>query len=336
MGYSVEVVGRRKLLTCIAAALISGAAVAAPLQAASFRLEQATDRVVVNLDGRPIATYVYRDKVVRRPYFANLHAPDGTPVTRNWPPKAGEDPTDHADMHPGLWLAFGDISGVDFWRNKGSVEHERFVEPPTARQAVANFTVLNRYVDPSSQQVLCHEEALYSFRSSSAGVLLIWQSKFSSPREFYFGDQEEMGLGLRIATPLTVTHGGQILDTQGRRDEREIWGKKALWCDYSKQIGNKHVGVTLLTDPANFAGCWMHVRDYGLLVANPFGRNAFTKEPPSKVSVGKSETLRLRFGILLHATRAKDTDIRAAYKDFQRDLASMDWDKSGWIEDCAQ
>ena len=32
-----------------------------------------------------------------------------------------QDLDDHPTMHPGLWLAFGDINGADFWRNKGRV-----------------------------------------------------------------------------------------------------------------------------------------------------------------------------------------------------------------------
>jgi len=46
------------------------------------------------------------------------------------PPRAGKDSTDHDRMHPGIWLGFGDVSGVDFWRNRGRMEHVRFAEPP--------------------------------------------------------------------------------------------------------------------------------------------------------------------------------------------------------------
>ena len=70
------------------------------------------------IGGEPAATYVYRDETITRPYFAHVHAPGGMPLTRNHPPIAGTDPTDHAALHPGLWLAFGDLSGADDWRNR--------------------------------------------------------------------------------------------------------------------------------------------------------------------------------------------------------------------------
>jgi hypothetical protein len=46
---------------------------------------------------------------------------------------------------------------------------------------------------------------------------------------------------------------------------------------------------------------------------NPFGRQAFTKGEPSRVVVKRSETLSLRFGVLV---RGGDLDRQAAYQDF--------------------
>ena len=48
-----------------------------------------------------------------------------------------------------------------------------------------------------------------------------------------FGEQEEMGLGIRAATTITVKNGGRILDSEGRVNEKGVWGKRAEWYDYS-------------------------------------------------------------------------------------------------------
>jgi hypothetical protein len=118
-----------------------------------------------------------------------------------------------------------------------------------------------------------------------------------------------MGLGVRVATNLTVTRGGVITSSEGRKNEKEVWGRQADWCDYS----GKGVGVMLMPDPQNFRRSWFHARDYGLLVANPFGRQAFTKAEPSRVVVKKGEILTLRFGVLVHDG---DLDRQAAYNEF--------------------
>src|SRR5262249_7728808 len=98
----------------------------------------------IEVGGKVFTTYVYRDDKILRPYFANVHAPNGMQVTRNHPPKPG-DPTDPAELHPGIFLAFGDISRADFWRNKARVEHVEFIQPPAATDGDLTFTVRNQY-----------------------------------------------------------------------------------------------------------------------------------------------------------------------------------------------
>ena len=63
--------------------------------------------------------------------------------------------------------------------------------------------------------------------------------------------------------------------------------------------------MTIFCHPENFRPSWFHARDYGLLAANPFGRAAFNKGEPSKVVVKPGESLRLRYGMLVHAGAAR-------------------------------
>ena len=60
-----------------------------------------------------------------------------------------------------------------------------------------------------------------------------------------------------------------------------------------------------------------HARDYGLLVANPFGRAAFGAGLSSKVVVSPANSLRLRFGLLIHSSAGQDdVDLSAAYQSY--------------------
>jgi hypothetical protein len=109
----------------------------------------------INVGGKPFATYVFLDDAILRPYFAHVHAPNGTQVTRNFPPIDGQDATDHNTMHPGIWLAFGDMNKQDFWRNKGVVRHLKLIGDPEAGPGRGEFTVLNRY--EAKNKVVCDE-----------------------------------------------------------------------------------------------------------------------------------------------------------------------------------
>jgi hypothetical protein len=289
--------------------------------AAIFAISQRTNELLLTCNGSQIATYVWGDDKISRPYFKSVRTLDGLQVTRNHPPVGGTDATDHADMHPGIWLAFGDINAHDFWRNRAKIEHDRFVEEPFARTDEAGFTALNRYVSTSGQ-LICRETCRIRFKSGPEGWWLLWDSTFSSGTvEFAFGDQEEMGLGVRLATPLTVKRGGAILNSAGGQNEKGTWGKTADWIDYFGNFENKTVGIMLMTDPTNFRASSFHSRDYGLVVANPFGQNAFTKGQKSRVSVKAGERLRLRYGLLIHSLpQDKPLNRSLSYQAFLEDL----------------
>jgi hypothetical protein len=289
-----------------------------PATASRFAVEQRDDRLIITHDLKPVAHFVFADTNILRPYFAHVHTPDGIQVTRNHPPLAGVDPVDHPTMHPGIWLAFGNISGQDFWRNKATIRHDRFIETPTIRSNQLTFVTTATLVS-SNQTELAKLESHFTIRSAQHGYLLSWKATVTPLTEnFTFGDQEEMGFGIRIATPLSEKNGGSIKNSDGLIGAKNAWGKTAAWCDYSGVLSNRLVGITVLTSPINFRPSWFHSRDYGLIVANPFGQKAFTKSgEPSSVTVKKGETFTLRFAAYLHSSPTNQPpDLSTAFKSF--------------------
>ena len=285
-------------------------------------LKRTETSLVISVADLPVGTYIFADEKVARPFYAHVFALSGMPVTRTFPPKADE-PTDHAEMHPGIWLAFGDLSGEDFWRNKGRVKHGEFVAEPKAEGDRATFVVRNEYLAPltSGDKKIATEVCRHTWLLQEGGILLSLDSELTSAdptRPLVFGDQEEMGLGVRIASALRVKDaGGSILTSDGKRDEKDAWGKTALWCDYSGVVDGRRIGITLMPHPGNFRESWFHVRDYGLMVANPFGQNAFTGKEKSRIEVKPGDKLRLRFGVWIHSGKEKrDAERENAYKAY--------------------
>jgi hypothetical protein len=290
---------------------LGATATAADAPAISF--QQGDTSLQILIGGQPIAEYVFRDEQILRPYFRHLRTLSGVLVTRNQPPVKGQDPDDHATMHPGLWLAFGDLSGADFWRNKGRVRHVRFSEKPKAETEGGSFVVENAYeVDGKT---LCTETCKVTILKRADGYLLDLSSTFRSEHDFTFGDQEEMGLGVRVASSLAVDKGGEIVDSENRKNGAQVWGKQADWCQYRGVIDEQRIGVVLMPAPDSFRRSWFHARDYGLLVANPFGQNAFTKGEKSQITVRHGDQFHLRFGVLVYVDSAeKPLDIAGVYQ----------------------
>lgn len=276
-------------------------------------------------NGKPVARYVYDDPKIWRPYFADLCSPAGVQVTRHHPPIAGADRMDHPEFHPGVWLAFGNLNGADSWRLKAKVEHQGDSQPTAEAEGAINFTAQNHYLDTNSD-LICNSKVHHTLEVTPLGLLVAYDEAFSSDREFVFGDQEEMGVGVRLATALRVEKAGpdpapagtgEIFADGGRRGSAEIWGLPAKWLDYRGQIDGEQAGVALFCHPENFRPSRMHARDYGFVCANPFATAAFKAGKPSRTVVHPGETLRLRYAVLCHSgALLSEEQLEAAYQDY--------------------
>ena len=275
-----------------------------------FRVEPRADSLADSWQGRAVGDYVFRDARIPRPHFARLHAPDGTQVTRNFPPVKGQDATDHDTMHPGLALAFGDLNGVDFWRNKGRIGHVRFVRGPRVEGGRLSFAVEEKYLAPDGTEV-CRGTNEFCFVAGETlqpalpGTLLMWSTTLRrADGPLTFGPQHEMGLSFRIATPFVVKGGtGSIVSSHGGKNEAGNWGRIGTWWDYSGTMNGRHAGVLVCAATDNSRPVWSHARDYGFLTMNPTGPPPGVKDVPSlPFTVPAGETLRLKFGVLLHAS----------------------------------
>ena len=121
-----------------------------------------------------------------------------------------------------------------------------------------------------------------------------------------------MGLGIRIASSITVKNGGAMLNSEGGKNEKGTWGKAASWLDYYGNINGKEVGMMLMAHPKNFRRPWFHSRDYGACVLNPFGQKAMKKGPKSKIVVKKNDSFRFRAAVFIHENKPGSTVNRQA------------------------
>ncbi len=284
-----------------------------------FHVEKQTNQLRISLDGKPIVEFVFRDDKTLRPYFSNARLVNGLKVTRNHPPVEGVDELDHSRLHPGIWLAFGDINGHDFWRNKAAMEHVRFVSEPTIKDGQLRFATECR-LKKSDGEPLCLLTNEYTLAARPNGWLLIWSAEFHADKQTVtFGDQEEMGFGARMATAFTEKNGGLIRSSTGKQTAKKTWGQPANWCDYSG-TAPKSGGIMLMASPKNFRGSWWHNRNYGAFVSNPFGRKAMKQGAKSSVSIAPGKKLRITFGALLHDHRAFNPE--AEYELFKDALGT--------------
>ena len=293
-----------------------------PIQAADgvfeFRLDGG--ELHLFLGQTRVATYLLEHDQLTRRAFVNVKTPSGIPITRNFPPRKPEDIDPgyraeagiiHPVMHPGLWMSFGWIDGNDYWRLKSKVVHEGFFEEPVGKRGEASFRSRDRYLSEDGSETICIQATRYQFRHIEQGILLDWDAEFyNDERGFVFGDQEESGLALRIASPLRVQGGnGGIVNDRGETNGAGTWGNPFEWINYSGEVDGKQVGLLVIPHPDNPSPCWSHSRDYGVLVSNPFPKQPKERRKPYvTTTIKKGERFRLRYTVLIHEVEAGKFD----------------------------
>ncbi|MHC4874918.1 MAG: PVC-type heme-binding CxxCH protein [Planctomycetota bacterium] len=279
---------------------------------AGFSFRDRTDRIDIHFGEQRIATYLKDHPQLTRRALVNVTTPGGIQVTRNFPARApedldpgyrGENGIIHPRMHPGIWMSYGNVDGNDFWRLKAKVVFDGFVEPLTGNRNSGSFAVRNRFMSEDGTRLVCGELTRYRFERVLEGLLLKIDAEYrSDDRDFYFGDQEESGLAIRVASPIRVNGGnGTILNDDGQRNGVAVRGTKARWFDYFGTIDGRQVGIMVVSSPHNPKTTWLHARDYGLVATNPFPMQPRERrEPYVKTWVKRGEPFRLSYAVLIH------------------------------------
>ncbi|TAK93011.1 MAG: hypothetical protein EPO07_18750, partial [Verrucomicrobia bacterium] len=142
------------------------------------------------------------------------------------------------------------------------------------------------------------------------------------------GEKAEAGDGRIVLSTGVTDDGASAAAAKDAKREAQTWGKRAEWCDYYGPVDGKIVGVALFDHPSNPRHpTWWHVRDYGLLAANPFGQHFFENSPDEhkgdlKLAKGQSLTFRYRF--YFHAGDEKQGRVAEHYKEFVQSGAKAD------------
>jgi hypothetical protein len=254
-----------------------------------------------------------------------------------------KDPEVKKIDHPhqkSLWFCHGDVipegldytkhsrnvAGVDFWaEGKG---HGKIVcievGKPTSDDKHAALVTRNEWRTAEGQKILDERRTIrYYPLAPGANLLVLDIDLHASVCPITFADTKEGSLGVRVREVLRVDRGkGQLTNAEGKSGEKGCWGLVSAWCDYSGPVDEKSIaGIAVFADPKNPIDTAWHARNYGLMAANPFGRDKHARFPSRKgndtpVKLAKGEHLRLRYGVFVHTGDAKTGKVAENYDTF--------------------
>jgi len=259
---------------------------AAPLRA-DVAITELVDRLRIEIDGRLFTEWRHREWI--GPFLYPVIGPNGESLTRHFPMKAGmpgEDP-DHPH-HRSVRFSHSDVNGFNFWwapdpakeAPRVAVNLEK-IERITSGET-AEFILWNQWLG-DGRLVLRERVRLAFIPLENREVLMDYDTELHAGEQpLVFGDKRDGGLLVRVAGTMKVEDEkgnpgmGTILNSRGDRN-RDAWGKRAEWADYSGPDGSGGtVGIAMFDHPANlrFPTHW-HARTYCLMTANRFGTDHF-------------------------------------------------------------
>jgi Methane oxygenase PmoA len=243
-----------------------------------------------------------------RPYLAPLLAPGGTRVTRD-----SDEVEDHPHHH-GVWIGHRDVDGVDHWT--GFPGHGRIVHRGFAPVDGAALRERLTWVRPDGAPQLEERRTLHLLDGHALDVEVRLRGDYGPVA---LGDDKDAAmLAVRVASTMQGDRGGEVVLAGGRRGEAECWGAASEWADYAGPApGGGVAGVAVLDHPDNprHPTRW-HVRDYGLMCANPCGSRCFGEAADGTLRIAAGDELRFRFRVLAHRGNAETAGIDAAYAAF--------------------
>ena len=307
-----------------------GAASAADPKA--VKLDATPDAVDISIDGKPFTTYhINNPKVggvqINRPYFWPVFGPDQTSMLRPWP-CAEADPADKAKKdhphHTGLWVAYGEVGGVDNWSNtsKAGWQVHKAFQKVQGGPVVGYFRETLDWTDAAKKPNLAEVRTVRFWRLPASGRMIDLEITFQAKYgKVVFGDTKEGGIcSTRMRSELRGDKDGaegRLVLSSGLSGD-PAWGKRAEWCDMSGMVGGKRYGYAMFDAPGNltFPTRW-HARTYGLVSTNPFAVAAFEKgAPKSEVTLEEGKEMTFRYRLYFHPGDEKAAGVAARYADY--------------------
>lgn len=266
------------------------------------------EKTDIFIQGEYFTSYVYDEKIAK-PYLGPIIGPYGNSYTR-----LDFEVKEHPH-HRSLWLAIGDVEGVDTWNEPdgiyGKQRQQRFEEVLNGKVSAALQTN-NEWTDYTGNPLVEEQRKITFYNTPSESRFVDLEVCFTASfGPVSFGATKEAGpLGIRVAESMIADKTGTIVNSYGSVGEEECWGKRAEWCDYYGLVEGKELGIAIYDCPQNenYPTYW-HVRNYGLMAPNNFFFIGGKK-------LEKGEKMEYRYRIYFHTRNTQEARVAEHYHNY--------------------
>jgi hypothetical protein len=273
------------------------------------------DQASFRRDGVELTRY-YFGPSLHRPFLFPINGPSGRSLTRMGHP---HDPETHSH-HNSVWISHNDVDGISFWSDngKGKIRHKHIINFEDYDEQ-ASMVVENEWINNDGKVLLLETRRMAVLPLANTEWLLTIDMEFKAANGTVTLGKTPFGMiGVRMTKTIGVNDGGgEIRNSEGAVNEKEVLWKKARWVDYSGVITNDEIeGITLFDHPENpNYPSYFHVRNDGWMGAS------LTFDAPREIKPDKP--LHLRYGLYVHSDMKLNETIETEWKKFTKIPAAI-------------
>lgn len=289
-------------------AVMSGAMISLPVTGAEITAVKVGAKINVTIDGKFFTSYVFSEDE-KYPFFYPLNGPvSGGSVTsmRNavYP------------HHTSLFFGCDMVNGGNYWQE--GLERGRIIS-------------VNAQIEKQGgDSVVIVDECIWSRPGALSPVKDTRRFIITSPSAMVTQIDAEITMEMlmdvrilktnhslfsaRLAADLAVTNGGTMINAEGAKGEKETFGKKSPWIDYSGHRGDAIEGLAIMQHPSNpwYPSPWF-TRDYGFISPTPM----YWPENGEATSMEKGTKLLLKYRVLVHSGNHLEAKIAEEFEKYK-------------------
>ncbi len=285
-------------------------------------------RIDVSIRGKPFTSYLFGEDLAK-PILHPLLSPSGIAVNRAFPLARAEGESEDHPHHAGLFFTYDRVNDDGFWNNTApppQIRHEKVTEM-TGGPGRGVLSCVMHWVGKEGRALLEEKRKMVFLAGDRENVIDFTIDLIALDEKVSFGDTKEGMFAIRVAPWLKEKGGtGAYLSSNGRRREKEVWGRRARWVRLEGEKEELTIGIAILNHPSsvNYPTYW-HARGYGLFSANPLGQLAFDKArkvpdaEPFALTLEPGEKARFRFRVIVYEGPRTAEELEARFREFAAD-----------------
>ena len=287
--------------------MLTGCFLIMPASAAKLTAERRGSKINVSIDGKFFTSYVFSEDE-KYPFFYPVNGPlTGGSVTsmRNavYP------------HHTSLFFGCDMVNGGNYWQE--GLERGRIISVNARIEKEGGDTVLITdeciWSRPGAVSPV-KDTRKYIITAPSAGKTFIdVEITMHTLMDVRIKKTNHSLFSARLAADISVTNGGTMINAEGDMNEKDTFGKRSPWIDFSGSRGNNVEGLAILQHPSNpwFPAPWF-TRDYGFISPTPM----YWPENGEETFLKDGSKLVLKYRVIVHSGDHKQADIAAEYKKY--------------------